>query len=151
MYVTHLACPRCSVTYESEKQIQVCRCGSPLLVRYDLKKVRENFRKDALLSRPADLWRYRELLPVRKRENIVSLGEGMTPLVPLRTLGAQLGMPFLYMKDDGIIATGTFKARGAAVGASRARELGVEILAMPTNGNAGGAWAEMRDVHKIIS
>jgi len=141
MYVSHLECPRCGATYESEKPIQVCRCSSPLLVRYDLKKVGENFRKDALPSRPADLWRYRELLPVKERENIVSLGEGMTPLVPLQRLGTQLGMPNLYMKDDGIIPTGTFKARGATVGASRARELGVKVLAMPTNGNAGGAWA----------
>ncbi len=141
MYVSHLECPKCGATYESEKPIQVCRCGSPLLVRYHLKKVRESFRKEDLLSRPADLWRYRELLPVKEGKNAISLGEGMTPMVPLQRLGAQLGMPCLYMKDDGIIPTGTFKARGAAVGVSRARELGIEILAMPTNGNAGGAWA----------
>lgn len=141
MYVSHLECPKCKATYESEKAIQLCRCGAPLLVRYDLKRVGRSFDKKALVSRTPDLWRYRELLPVRKEENIICLGEGMTPVLRLKRLGAELGMPFLFMKDEGLIPTGTFKARGAAVGASRARELGVKVLAMPTNGNAGGSWA----------
>lgn len=141
MYVSHLECPKCSANYESEKQIQLCRCGSPLLVRYDLKKVRKSFRKGALNSRKANLWRYWELLPVQKEQNIVSLGEGMTPLLHLKNLGPKLGVSSLYVKDEGLIPTGTFKARGAAVGVSRAKELGIKVLAMPTNGNAGGAWA----------
>jgi threonine synthase len=121
--------------------MQLCRCGSPLLVRYDLKKVRKNFRKKALASRKENLWRYWELLPVNKEENIVSLGEGMTPLIPLKNSGPKLDLNHLYIKDEGLIPTGTFKARGAAVGVSRAKELGIKILAMPTNGNAGGSWA----------
>ena len=141
MYVSHLECPKCGASYESEKPIQLCECGAPLLVRYDLKKVRESFRKDSLASRKADLWRYLELLPVKNEENVVSLGEGMTPLLSLKNLGPELGLSNLYMKDEGLIPTGTFKARGAAVGASRAKELGIKVLAMPTNGNAGGAWA----------
>jgi len=106
-----------------------------------MKKIAGSASKDALNSRKPDLWRYREFLPVRKEENIVSLGEGMTPLLRLTNLGHELGLPNLYLKDEGMIPTGTFKARGAAVGASRAKELGIKVLAMPTNGNAGGAWA----------
>ena len=98
-------------------------------------------RKGEVASRPPDLWRYRELLPVVDEENIVTMGEGMTPLLRLDRLGPEIGMSNLYLKDEGIIPTGTFKARGSAVGVSRAKELGVKTLAMPTNGNAGGAWA----------
>jgi threonine synthase len=110
-------------------------------VRYDLKKVKRTFRKKALVSRRENLWRYWEMLPVNKEENIVSLGEGMTPLIRLKHSGPKLGVNHLYLKDEGLIPTGTFKARGAAVGVSRAKELGVKVLAMPTNGNAGGSWA----------
>jgi threonine synthase len=141
MYVSHLECPKCGASYESEKPVQLCQCGSPLLVQYDLKKVRENFSKESLVSRKADLWRYLELLPIKNENNVVSLGEGMTPLLSLKNLGPKSGMSNLYLKDEGLIPTGTFKARGAAVGASRAKELGIKVLAMPTNGNAGGAWA----------
>lgn len=141
MYVSHLECPKCSANYDSEQIIQLCECGAPLLVRYDLEKIKENLSKEDLLARKPDLWRYRELLPVKSEENIICLGEGMTPLLPMRKLGAEVGVPHLYMKDEGIIPTGTFKARGATVGVSRAKELGIEVLAMPTNGNAGAAWA----------
>lgn len=141
MYVTQLSCPKCSSTYESEKLIQLCECGAPLLVDYDLSKIRTALTKEMLKDREPTLWRYRELLPVRDAKNIICLGEGMTPLLPLKNIGPQLGMPHLYLKDEGIIPTGTFKARGAAVGVSRAKELGVKVLAMPTNGNAGAAWA----------
>ncbi|MGB9825241.1 MAG: threonine synthase, partial [Desulfofundulus sp.] len=116
-------------------------CGGPLLARYDLKRIQQSVRKDDLAFRVPSLWRYREFLPVRKDENIITLGEGMTPILPLKRLGAEVGLPHLYLKDEGIIPTGTFKARGAAVGVSRAKELGIKVLAMPTNGNAGGAWS----------
>jgi threonine synthase len=141
MYLFHLECPKCNATYESDQRMQLCRCGAPLLVRYDLKKVRKNFRKKALALRKESLWRYWELLPISNEGNIVSLGEGMTPLIPLKKLGPKLDLNHLYLKDEGLIPTGTFKARGAAVGVSRAKELGIKILAMPTNGNAGGSWA----------
>jgi len=97
--------------------------------------------KDELATRPPDLWRYHELLPVRSPGNVVSLGEGMTPLLPMPRYGRELGLERLLMKDEGLIPTGTFKARGAAVGVSRAYEVGVRRIAMPTNGNAGSAWA----------
>lgn len=141
MYVSHLACSKCDETYDSEQRLQLCKCGAPLLVRYDLDKINAVFTKDRLRGRKPDLWRYRELLPVIKDENIVCLGEGMTPLLCLRNLGPGVNLPHLFLKDEGLIPTGTFKARGAAVGVSRAKELGIEILAMPTNGNAGAAWA----------
>ena len=119
MFVTHLECPKCGATLESETPVQLCDCGAPLLVRYDLAKIAGRLSKNDLARRKPDLWRYRELLPVREAENIVSLGEGLTPLLQLKNLGAELNLPNLYMKDEGIIPTGTFKARGAAVGVSR--------------------------------
>jgi threonine synthase len=94
-----------------------------------------------IAGRAPTLWRYRELLPVREESNVVTMGEGMTPMLPLPSYGAAIGVPNLLMKDEGLIPTGTFKARGAAVGVSRAAELGVKGVAMPTNGNAGAAWA----------
>jgi threonine synthase len=140
-FMSHLECSKCNKTYDPDQVNQLCSCGAPLLVRYDLKRVAGTFGKNNLHNRSSSLWRYKELLPIRKEENIITLGEGMTPLIPLKTIGSRLRMSNLFMKDEGIIPTGTFKARGAAVGVSKARELGVKVLAMPTNGNAGGAWA----------
>lgn len=141
MFASHLECPRCARTYSCEQVTQLCECGYPLLVRYDLARAAASVSKEKINSRGSDLWRYREFLPVREERHIVSLGEGMTPMLRLNRTGQATGMARLYMKDEGIIPTGTFKARGAAVGVSKALELGVKALAMPTNGNAGGAWA----------
>jgi len=140
-YLTHLECPRCSRQHDADVLQNLCGCGSPLLARYDLAAVKRKLAPADLTGRPACLWRYHELLPVRDEQHVVSLGEGMTPLVPLPRLGESMGLPGLLMKDEGLIPTGTFKARGAAVGVSRAAELGVRKIAMPTNGNAGAAWA----------
>ena len=140
-YLTHLECPRCSRQHDADVLQNLCGCGSPLLARYDLAAVKSKLAPADLTGRPASLWRYHELLPVRDEQHVVSLGEGMTPLVPLPRLGESMGLPGLLMKDEGLIPTGTFKARGAAVGVSRAAELGVRKIAMPTNGNAGAAWA----------
>lgn len=140
-YLTHLECGRCGKRHDADVVQSTCSCGSPLLARYDLTTVARNWAKEAVASRPPDLWRYHEILPVRSPENVVTLGEGMTPLLPLRRLGADIGLSSLHMKDEGLLPTGTFKARGAAVGISRALELGVSRVAMPTNGNAGAAWA----------
>jgi threonine synthase len=137
--LSHLHCPRCGAQHDADQVQGTCSCGSPLLARYDLGLVQVSPRDIA--GRPADLWRYHELLPVRSAGHLVSLGEGMTPLLALPTLGRELGVPRLLMKDEGLIPTGTFKARGAAVGVSRAAELGVSAIAMPTNGNAGAAWS----------
>jgi threonine synthase len=136
----HLECPRCGATHDAAVLQGLCpACASPLLARYDLSAVRATPAE--IGTRPPDLWRYHELLPVSAAEHVVSLGEGMTPLLHARRLGAELGIPRLLVKDDGLLPTGSFKARGAAVGVSRARELGATSLAMPTNGNAGAAWA----------
>jgi threonine synthase len=137
--LSHLDCPRCGARHDADELQGTCSCASPLLARYDLERVRVAPRDIA--ARPPDLWRYHELLPVRAAGRVVSLGEGMTPLLALPRLGRALGVPNLLMKDESLIPTGTFKARGAAVGVSRAAELGVAAIAMPTNGNAGAAWS----------
>ncbi len=140
-YLTGLSCPRCAASYPADVVQGVCTCGSPLLARYDLALLAAQSSRAAFAGRDASLWRYHELLPVSRPEHIVSLGEGMTPLLPMPRLGDELRVPALLMKDEGTIPTGSFKARGAAVGVSRAAELGVRGIAMPTNGNAGAAWA----------
>ena len=137
--LSHLDCPRCRARHDADQVQGTCSCGSPLLARYDLGLIQVSPLDIA--GRPANLWRYHELLPVREAGHVVSLGEGMTPLLALPTLGQALGVPNLLMKDESLIPTGTFKARGAAVGVSRAAELGVSAIAMPTNGNAGAAWS----------
>jgi threonine synthase len=106
-----------------------------------LTRAKAEIEKDIFIGRKPDLWRYKELLPVVKEENIVSLGEGFTPLLRLPRAGKTLGIEKLYLKDEGVIPTGAFKARGAAVGVSKALELGADTLIMPTNGNAGAAWS----------
>jgi threonine synthase len=138
--LTHLECSRCHALHDAKSLQGLCTaCGSPLLARYDLDSV--SVSSAEIERRAPDLWRYHELLPVSAPEHIVSLGEGLTPLLPAPALGAELGIERLLIKDDGLLPTGSFKARGAAVGVSRARELGARRLAMPTNGNAGAAWS----------
>jgi threonine synthase len=141
-FATHLECSRCQEDFPLDQIQQVCKSdGGPLLVRYDLRRVRESVTKDALRDRPETLWRYRELLPHEDPVNAVTLGEPNTPLLETPSLGNKIGIPKLRMKDEGLLPTGTFKARGAAVGVTRAAELGVRTLALPTAGNAGAAWA----------
>jgi threonine synthase len=136
----HLECPRCGATYDATVLQGVCDVdGSPLLARYDLDRVA--IGPHDLSDRAPDLWRYHELLPVSDPAHVVTLGEGMTPLLSAPRLGAALGIGRLLVKDEGLLPTGSFKARGAAMGVSRAKELGVTAMAMPTNGNAGAAWA----------
>jgi threonine synthase len=139
--LSHLACPRCGNGYDADRVQGTCCCGSPLLAGYDLRQAASQVSPRDIAGRPADLWRYHELLPVREAGHVVSLGEGMTPLLAMPKLGQALGVPNLLMKDESLLPTGTFKARGAAVGVSRAAELGVRGIAMPTNGNAGAAWS----------
>jgi threonine synthase len=136
--ITHLECSRCHKTYPHEKLQNLCECGGPLLARYDLKAAARTLTREALRSRPATMWRYAEVLPAR---HAISLGEGMTPLIPARRLGKTLGLDALYVKDEGLNPTGSFKARGLSAAVSRAKELGAKILAIPTAGNAGGALA----------
>ena len=139
-YLTHLECARTGERVDADVVQNLSPAGAPLLARYDLAGVRAAVTTAEIGARAPDLWRYHELLPVRHRANVVTLGEGLTPLLPARRLGAELGVPGLLVKDEGVLPTGSFKCRGAAVGVSRAHELGVRSLAMPTNGNAGSAW-----------
>jgi threonine synthase len=140
-HLSHLECSRTGERYDADVVQGTSRVGAPLLARYDLDAVAATVTPDDVAARPPDLWRYHELLPVRDHARVVTLGEGMTPLLPLPRAGARLGVPRLLMKDEGLVPTGAFKARGAAVGVSRAAELGVTGIAMPTNGNAGAAWS----------
>jgi threonine synthase len=139
--LSHLVCSQTGERYDADAVQGVSAAGMPLLARYDLERVAATVTPGDIAGRAPSLWRYREVLPVREESNVISMGEGMTPMLPLPTYGAAIGVPDLLMKDEGLIPTGTFKARGAAVGVSRAAELGVKGVAMPTNGNAGAAWA----------
>jgi threonine synthase len=139
--LSHLDCSRTGERHQADQVQGLSRAGAPLLARYDLDEVRAGLTPADIATRPPDLWRYHEVLPVRDPAHVTTLGEGMTPLLPLPSYGARVGVPGLLMKDEGLVPTGSFKARGAAVGVSRARELGVRAVAMPTNGNAGAAWS----------
>jgi threonine synthase len=138
-FVAHLECSYTGEHYPADQVHNLSRAGKPLLVRYDLDGVRKALSKDALARRPADLWRYRELLPVRRVQDIVSLGEAVTPLIRLPKLAGKGGE--LIVKDEGRLPTGSFKARGLVMAVSMAKALGIKHMAMPTNGNAGAALA----------
>lgn len=140
-FMNQLECSRCSKRYDPKKPHHLCSCQSPLLARYDLKKAKRILDRDTLGQWEKGLWRYKELLPVYQEENRISLGEGSTPLLSLKRLGEKLGLCCLKMKDEGLNPTGTFKARGAAVGVSKMKELGITDICMATAGNAGGAWS----------
>jgi len=120
---------------------QTLHAGRPLWVRYDLTAVASAMRKDSLLARAPTMWRYRELLPVEDDANIVTLGEGMSPLLDCPALARRFGLEHLSIKDESQLPTGSFKSRGLSVAVSRAKELGLTRLAIPTAGNAGGALA----------
>ncbi len=136
-FVTHLECSLTGEHYAADELHNLSRAGRPLLVRYDFAAAGAALTRDSLEARPTDLWRWRELLPVRRTESIVSLGEIETPLVPI----AHSGGPNVLIKDEGRLPTGSFKARGLVMAVAMARELGVQRIAMPTNGNAGAALA----------
>jgi len=127
--------------HEADQVHNLSRAGKPLLVRYDLAGVKKALTKEKLAGRPADIWRYRELLPVRRKEDIVSLGEIMTPIVPMPKLSRKLGGGEILVKDEGRLPTASFKARGLVMAVSMAKALGIKHMAMPTNGNAGAALA----------
>jgi len=137
-FATHLECSATSERYPADRLARLSAAGKPLLVRYDLAAARRSLTREALAARPADLWRWRELLPVRRASDALSLGETATPLLPLRRVA---GVASVLVKDEGRLPTGSFKARGLAVAVSMAKSFGVQHLAMPTNGNAGSAMA----------
>ena len=143
MNVTHLECALCGLGHEAGVLQNLCvECGKPLLVRYDLEKASSALNREILAGRPSSLWRYRELLPVTDAENIVSFGEGWTPLLKAESLAASLPIKLnLYIKDEGQNPTQSFKARGMTAAISMAKELGVRKVAVPSAGNAAGAMA----------
>src|SRR4051812_25745171 len=140
-FVTHLECSMTGESYAADTLHNLSKAGKPLLVRYDLAGVKEALSKGALTQRPDGLWKWRELLPVRKAQHIVSLGEDATPLIALPKLAKKLGGGEIIIKDEGRLPTGSFKARGLVMAVSMAKALGVAHMAMPTNGNAGAALA----------
>lgn len=142
MNVLHLECAACNLRHEARRLLNLCReCGKPLLVRYDLEAAARTLTKESLSGRRSDMWRYREVLPVEKDDHVVSLGEGLTPLLRLVNLARELGIDELYIKDESQNPTQSFKARGMSAAVSMAKELGAQKLAAPSAGNAAGALA----------
>jgi threonine synthase len=142
MFFTHLECSRpCgALALNPRERHHLCRCGSPLVARYDLDAARR-WSRDSLKDRAPDMWRYRELMPIFEHEAPVTLGEGFTPLLHARALGARLGLDWLYVKDESLNPTNSFKARGQSAAITRARALGVTTVSVPSAGNAGNAMA----------
>jgi len=140
--LTHLECTYCGEQYDADKLTTTCtKCQRVLYARYDLARARHTLTPDSLGRRRWDMWRYQEVLPIRDAANIVSLGEGMTPLLPARRAGDAIDVPNLLLKDEGKNPTGSFKARGLGCAVSRAKELGAKAIALPSAGNAGSAAA----------
>jgi len=141
-FLAHLECGRCGEICDAEQLLNLCpRCHSPLLARYDLAAAGRTLRRYAMAGRPANLWRYAEILPVRVPSFRLTLGEGWTPLLPSQRVGPALGLHHLLIKEEGLNPTGSFKARGMAVAVARACELGAPAFVLPSAGNAGGALA----------
>jgi len=141
-YFSHLECsvPCAAPALDPRGRHHLCACGAPLLARYDLDRARA-WSRDTLKGRQPNLWRYRELLPIFDGEEPVTLGEGFTPLLHARSLGATIGLDRLYIKDESLNPTNSFKARGQSAAITRARGLGASTIALPTAGNAGNAAA----------
>jgi threonine synthase len=139
--LSHLECSECSKRHDAGRIHNLCECGGPLLVRYDLDQARQNWNREWIQNGPWSMWRYAPVLPVARPNAVVTLGEGMTPLIRLPRLGASLGLNDLWLKDDGVNPTGTFKARGLSCALSMAVELGIRKVAIPSAGNAASALA----------
>ena len=141
-YLSHLECTYCGQTVTADQPASTCpECGKVLYARYDLEAARSAFGRETLQARPANMWRYFEVMPVRDEANVVTLGEGFTPLFKAERLGRRLGCNDLWIKDEGVNPTASFKARGLSAVVSKARELGLTRLTLPSAGNAGGALA----------
>ena len=139
--VTHLECSVCTRIFEAGKVWNLCECGGPLLVRYDLAQLKDAWSRESLATAPNTMWRYAPALPVQNENNIISLGEGMTPILPARRTGKRIGANRLFIKDEGLNPTGSFKARGLSCAVSMCVELGLGRLAIPSAGNAASALA----------
>ena len=138
----NLECSICGVLHDDRVPQTICTtCGRVLLARYDLAAAKRTFSRESLAGRSATMWRYWEVMPIRSCDSVVSLGEGMTPLLLTERLAKSVGIQQLFVKDEGVNPTGSFKARGLAAATSKAVELGIRKIALPTAGNAGGAAA----------
>ena len=141
-YLDHLECTHCGHTRSQDQAVRTCpECGRVLFARYDLPRLRREVARTVVEGRPEGMWRFHELLPVQDPDNILTLGEGGTPLLEASNLGRQLGLKSLYIKDEAPNPTGTFKARGMSAMVSRAKELGVTRFACASTGNAAAALA----------
>jgi threonine synthase len=140
-FFTHLQCTRCGQCQFPQQLLGLCECGGPLFARYELPGLRQSWPRTTLQNAETSLWRYAPILPVQHRENRISLGEGWTPLLPVPKLAAQFKLHNLWIKDESFNATLSFKARGMSLAISRAKELGVKKVALPSAGNAGSAAA----------
>ena len=138
-FAKEIVCSRCDNRFRLDQLLNLCSCGAPLLVRYDLEKASAALTKSSFQSRGANLWRYRELLPVEDDANVISLGEGFTPLLEAKTLAQELSLRRVWIKDEAQNPTGSFKDRGLCLAVSRAKELAVKKIAIPSAGNAGGS------------
>ena len=141
-YLTHLECTYCHATYPGDEVIRLCaECSKVLYPRYDLAGARDALNPDELKNRPANMWRYFEVMPVLDEANVITLGEGFTPIFKAERLGDKIGASAVYIKDEGLNPTASFKARGLSAAVSKAKELGITKLTMPSAGNAAGAMA----------
>ena len=141
-YLTNLECTYCGETFSADEPMRLCdKCGKVLYPRYDISTASKNFTKDLLRDRAPNMWRYFEMMPIREESNIVTLGEGFTPIFETKALGAKIGSNALFLKDEGLNPTASFKARGLSAAVSKAKELGLNKLTMPSAGNAAGAMA----------
>ena len=141
-YLTNLECTYCGETFSADEPMRLCdKCGKVLYPRYDISTASKNFTKDLLRDRAPNMWRYFEMMPIREESNIVTLGEGFTPIFETKALGAKICSNALFLKDEGLNPTASFKARGLSAAVSKAKELGLKKLTMPSAGNAAGAMA----------
>ncbi len=139
-YLTHLECTYCHNTYSADEPHRTCdECGKVLYPRYDLEAARVALSRDMLKERPANMWRYFEVMPILDEANVITLGEGFTPIFKTERLGREFGCTALYIKDEGVNPTASFKARGLSAAVSKAKELGLNRLTMPSAGNAASA------------
>ena len=141
-YLTHLECTYCDATYPADEPNRLCadaECGKVLYPRYDLEAAAANLDRAALKDRPANMWRYFEVMPIRDPANVVTLGEGFTPIFKAERFGPEMGCSDLHIKDEGVNPTASFKARGLSAAVSKAKELGIKKITMPSAGNAAGA------------
>ena len=141
-YIKDLSCPVCGKSFSADQVQTFCPdCKAPLMANYDLMSIKDVLDRNLVSHRPKGMWRWTELLPVSHQENIISLGEGDTPLLRLNHLGRELHLSNLFLKDEGLNPTGSFKARGLSSAVSKAKELGINKMVIPSAGNAGGALA----------